>query len=103
VEKRVEHRIAPRFEIHAPVEYRGHDSAGSGTTANVSTSGVRIETPTGAKLEVGTDVTLRFSFFVGSFGTSFDANVVRHTSDGSVPPPYAPSRATTRSGRSRSS
>lgn len=81
--KRVENRIAPRFEIRVPVEYQYDAATGRGTTANVSTSGVRIAmTARSPQLSVGSGLTLRFSFFAGSFDTPFAANVVRHTDDG---------------------
>jgi len=73
-------RSAPRFELRAPAEYsNGRD--GRGTTENVSISGALIENisdpqPVGARLE------LRFSFFAGSYGTSFAGRVVRLTDRG---------------------
>ena len=70
------------FRIHARVEYEEGVVTGSGTTANVSISGVRVATRKPLSLAIGSGLTLRFSFFAGSFDTQFPAFVVRHTPDG---------------------
>ncbi len=76
----MEKRRAPRYKIRVPVECHFESGTASGTTANVSTSGVRIASST--RRSVGSGLTMRFSFFAGSFGTPFGASVVRHTEDG---------------------
>ena len=77
-----ERRTARRYDIRVPVEYEHDDDAqGSGTTWNLSVSGVRIEN-TSKTIGVGNRVAMRFSFFAGSFATSFPGSVVRHTSAG---------------------
>ena len=73
---------APRFEIRIPVECQFESETVSGTTANVSTTGVRIAGVSASTRQVGSGLTMRFSFFVGSFDTPFGASVVRHTNDG---------------------
>ena len=79
----MENRRAPRYLICVPVEYEYDASMGRGTTSNVSTSGVLIAMNEAVEpLSIGADLTMRFSFFAGSFGTQFGANVVRHTRDG---------------------
>lgn len=79
----MENRVAPRYEIRVPVEYHADTTTGRGTTANVSRSGVRIAKGAAApEVIVGAGMTLRFSFFAGSFDTPFEAEVVRHTDDG---------------------
>ena len=76
-------RSAPRYLIRVPVEYQHHAGTGRGTTSDLSTSGVRIATrDTGSPPSIGSDLTLRFSFFARSSDTSFGANVARHTRDG---------------------
>lgn len=75
-----ERRRAPRFAVRAPVEFED-TAAGQGTTENISTSGVLIEETT-SRLNVGADLTLRFSFGMGSFETPFRGSVVRHTPAG---------------------
>jgi len=74
-------RVARRYEIRVPVEYEQNQQQGSGTTWNLSVSGVLIERAS-ARVDVGGRLELRFSFFPGSFDTRFPANVVRHTPDG---------------------
>ena len=79
----MEKRAARRYLIRVPVEYENHVTMGRGTIADISTSGVRISTRNaGPPLSIGSDLRLRFSFFAGSFETSFGAKVVRHTRDG---------------------
>ncbi len=81
----MEKRTAPRYEIRVPVECQFEAGTATGTTANVSTSGVRIAlalASASTRLSVGSGLTMRFSFFVGSFDTPFGASVVRHTDDG---------------------
>ena len=76
---------APRYEIRVPVEcrFRFKSEIAAGTTTNISTSGVRIALGSGsARQSVGSGLTMRFSFFAGSFETLFGASVVRHTNDG---------------------
>ena len=74
-------RAAPRLRIQAPMEYARDAETGRGLTMDVSLTGVRIE---GASLAVPieTELRLRFSFFLGSFETPFQGEVVRHTTDG---------------------
>ncbi len=73
-------REARRFIIQAPTEYE-NSQMGSGLTENVSISGVRIENAS-RSIAIQTEIRLRFSFFMGSFGTIFQGAVVRHTEDG---------------------
>ena len=75
-----ERRIAPRYRIQVPVEYEQASATGSGTTWDISTSGAHVASH--ASPSLGSEMTLRFSFFVGSFDVAFPANVVRHTPDG---------------------
>ena len=75
-----EKRQAPRFEVRAPAEFQ-NDARGSGMTWNVSVSGVLIEHAS-ALLPIGTQVEVRFSFFPGSFDTTFVCHVVRQTEHG---------------------
>jgi hypothetical protein len=75
-------RAARRYDIRVPVEYeQSPKQPGSGTTWNLSVSGVLIEHAS-EWVEVGGRLELRFSFFAGSFDTRFPANVVRRTPDG---------------------
>lgn len=74
-----ETRRAPRFQIRAPTEYTD-DPVGRGMTANLSMSGALIQSP--ARVDVGTQVGLRFSFFPGSFEIEFQGTVVRHSEEG---------------------
>ncbi len=79
----MEKRRAPRFEIRVPVECQFESGITTGTTANVSISGVLIAPASiSTGLSVGSGLTMRFSFFAGSFDTPFAASVVRHTDDG---------------------
>ena len=73
-------RRAIRFEVRAPTQYANHER-GTGTTENVSVSGVLIQNATRA-VGVGSSLEVRFSFFPGSFDTPFTARVIRHTDDG---------------------
>lgn len=75
-----ERRAAPRFRVRAPVEY-ADSASGRGITWDVSLSGVRIEGAS-ASVPVGRTLTLRFSFFAGSFDTPLSGRVVRHTGEG---------------------
>ncbi len=80
-----ERRIAPRYRIRVPVEYEQASATGRGTTWDVSTSGVHVamsHASASSPLSIGSEVKLRFSFFVGSFDVAFPANVVRHTPEG---------------------
>ncbi len=76
-----ERRQTPRFSICVPMEYEDHSVAGRGFTENVSLSGVLIEQPS-SPAPIGENLLLRFSFFLGSFGTPFSGKVVRHAEDG---------------------
>ena len=76
-----ERRVAPRFEIQAPVEYQPASVEGHGLTEKVSRSGVRIERASSIH-PIGTELWMRFSFFLSSFETKFSGNVVRHTDGG---------------------
>lgn len=75
-----EARREPRFEVRVPAEFEG-GASGSGTTWNISFSGVLIENAS-ERLPIGTRVEVRFSFFPGSFGTTFVGRVIRHTERG---------------------
>ena len=75
-----EQRAAPRLGIQAPTEWE-NSHMGSGLTENVSSSGVRIEHAS-VLIAIQTEVRLRFSFFTGSFDTTFLGTVVRHTEGG---------------------
>ena len=75
-----ERRAAPRFSVQVPTEYE-NSHMGSGLTENVSLSGVLIE-PASRSIAIQTEIGMRFSFFIGSFGTVFQGTVVRHTEDG---------------------
>lgn len=77
-----ERRVARRYDIRVPVEYGQNQAVhGSGTTWNLSVSGVRIQHAS-RQVEVGGLLALRFSFFPGSFETPLPGSVVRHTEDG---------------------
>ncbi len=76
-----ERRLARRYRIQVPVEYEQASARESGTTWDVSGSRVAMSHAS-PSLSIGSEVKLRFSFFVGSFGVAFAANVVRHTPDG---------------------
>jgi hypothetical protein len=76
-----EQRRAARFSIEVPMEYQDHSLGGRGLTANLSVSGVRIEQAS-QRVPIGMQLTLRFSFFQGSFGSLFRGEVVRHSEDG---------------------
>ncbi len=74
-------RAAPRLRIQAPMEYGQDAETGRGMTKDVSLSGVRIERASLA-VPIETELRLRFSFFLSSFETRFQGEVVRHTTDG---------------------
>ncbi len=76
-----ERRQAPRFSVCVPMEYEDHSVTGRGFTKNVSLSGVLIKQASSPAL-IGTNLRLRFSFFLGSFATPFRGKVVRHAEDG---------------------
>ncbi len=73
-------RRSQRFELRAPAEFQngGH---GSGMTWNISFSGALIVNAS-ELLPVGTRLEVRFSFFPGSFETTFVGRVVRHSEHG---------------------
>ena len=71
----VEKRLARRFLLRVPVEYE-NGVPGSGTLWNVSESGARIE-EVSRLVEPGSSLTLRFSFFVGSFDVPLRGETVR--------------------------
>ena len=75
-----ERRAMPRVSIQAPTEYE-NSRVGSGVTKNVSLSGVLIEYAS-MSMANQTELRLRFSFFMGSFGTIFRGTVARRTKDG---------------------
>ena len=75
-----ERRRAPRLSVQAPTEYE-NSHTGSGLTENVSLSGVLIGRAS-VSIAIQTETRLRFSFFVGSFGTEFRGTVIRHAGDG---------------------
>ena len=73
----VEKRIARRFLLRVPVEY-GDGGPGSGILWDISKSGARIE-EVSRLVEPGTTLTLRFSFFAGSFDVPLRGETVRTT------------------------
>ena len=73
-------RREPRFEVRGPAEYQD-GASGNGTTWNISFSGVLIENAS-EQLPIGALVEVRFSFFPGSFDTTFVGRVIRHTERG---------------------
>ena len=75
-----ERRRAKRFPLRVPAEYEngGH---GTGTTENLSRSGV-LMTNTTVRAQIGTDIVMRMSLYPGSFETPFHGRVVRVTDDG---------------------
>ena len=75
-----ERRRQPRYSVQAPVEYTS-SVTNSGLTKNVSRSGTLVEITSGLPM-IKTELSLRFSFFLGSFATQFDGRVVRRTSSG---------------------
>ncbi len=72
---------APRFSVCVPMEYEDHAVTGRGFTENVSLSGVLIEQAS-SPAPIGANLRLRFSFFLGSFGTPFKGKVVRRVEEG---------------------
>ena len=76
IEKRTAHRFLPRV----PVEYE-NGGPGSGILWNISESGARIE-EVSRLVAPGTTLTLRFSFFVGSFDVPLRGETVRRTDSG---------------------
>jgi hypothetical protein len=73
-------RRARRFGVRAPAQY-ANSSGGTGTTENISISGVLIENAS-TQVGLGATVELRFSFYPGSFDTPFAGHVIRHTESG---------------------
>ena len=73
-------RRARRFGVRAPAQY-ANSNPGTGMTENISISGVLIENAS-MQVGVGASVELRFSFYPGSFDTSFSGNVIRQTETG---------------------
>ncbi len=73
----VEKRLARRFLLRVPVEYE-NGGPGSGILWDISESGARIE-EVSRLVESGSSLTLRFSFFVGSFDVPFCGDTVRTT------------------------
>ena len=77
----VTRRIAPRYRLEVPVRISTDQRRGEGTTADMSASGVRVESsnirpPDGLKIE------LRFAFFPNSPPIRISAEVVRTTESG---------------------
>ena len=79
--EQTERRVAPRFKMQAPVEYRGQAAQGNGMTWDISSSGLRVDDAS-TRLDPGELARLRCSFFVGSFDVELVGNVVRHTNTG---------------------
>ncbi len=75
-----EQRVAPRLSVQVPTEFQ-NSALGTGVTADVSTSGVRVA-HTSIPVRLETQLRMRFSFFFGSFETEFLGTVVRHAGDG---------------------
>jgi len=75
-----EQRAASRFTVRVSTEYESSHT-GNGFTENLSLSGVLIEYAS-TSIPIKTMITMRFSFFAGSFDTEFQGSVVRHTDDG---------------------
>jgi len=73
-------RAASRFTVRVSTEYESSHT-GNGFTENLSLSGVLIDYAS-SSIPIKTKVTMRFSFFAGSFDTEFQGSVVRHTEDG---------------------
>ncbi len=73
----VEKRLARRFLLRVPVEYE-NGGPGSGILWDISESGAHIE-EVSRLVESGSSLTLRFSFFVGSFDVPFRGDTVRTT------------------------
>jgi hypothetical protein len=63
------------------MEYEDHSASGRGFTTNLSLSGVLIEQAT-SPAPIGTNLRLRFSFFLGAYQTPFRGKVVRHAEEG---------------------
>ncbi len=63
------------------MEYGQDAETGRGFTKDVSLSGVLIERAS-VEVPIDTELRLRFSFFLGSFETRFQGEVVRNTTDG---------------------
>lgn len=74
-------RVAPRYDLRAPVEYSFSDLRGEGVVWNISSSGARIDLAY-PPVASGTRLRLRFSFYPGSFETELPAEVVRRTETG---------------------
>ena len=75
-----ERRRAPRFGVQAPVEYT-NSGTNSGVTENLSQSGTLIQVTSGQP-PINEELSIRFSFFLGSFATQFRGRVVRRTRNG---------------------
>lgn len=71
---------APRYPIQVAVEFRDQ-APGSGTTENISSSGVLIERAS-RQAAVDSPVAMRFDFFPGARETLFTGTVVRLTDAG---------------------
>lgn len=76
-----EQRGSPRFKVRVPVEFSTESGSGHGLLWNISASGARIELPS---MMVPRDsvVSLRVSFFPGSFDVKLPAKFVRYTAMG---------------------
>ncbi len=72
-----------RFDLFAPVEYRGSGCEGVGFVRNISFSGARIERASVA-VSQGMELGIRFSLFRGSFAAELPSQVVRLTDTGFV-------------------
>ena len=76
----VERRTTRRFLLRVPVEYE-NGGPGSGTLWDISESGARIG-EVSRLVAPGTMLTLRFSFFAGSFDVPLRGETVRRTDCG---------------------
>ena len=74
-----QHR-APRFGVQVPVEFT-NSVTNSGVTENLSQSGTLIQVTSGQP-PINEELSIRFSFFLGSFATQFRGRVVRRTRNG---------------------
>lgn len=72
---------ARRYDLSAPVEYRGTSVEGTGTIWNVSASGALVERVS-ATVAAGTPLRMRVSYYPGSFEIELPTEVVRTTDTG---------------------
>lgn len=72
---------ARRYDLSAPVEFRGDAVEGTGTIWNVSASGALVERVSEV-VESGTPLRMRVSYYPGSFEIELPTEVVRTTPTG---------------------